>query len=132
MVLNSLTGPGFVEANLACLAPGGRFIELGRREIWSREAMSEVRPDVDYSVLELDALKQYEPERPGAVLRSVMERLSAGELTPLAYTRWPMAEVAAAMEFMRSARHIARMSSRCLPLPTAVCAQIGPILLRGA
>ena len=70
MVLNSLTGPGFVEANLACLAPGGRFIELGRREIWSREAMSEARPDVDYSVLELDALKQYEPERPGAVLSS--------------------------------------------------------------
>ena len=108
MVLNSLTGPGFVEANLACLSPSGRFIELGRRDIWSREAMSEARPDVDYSVLELDALKQYEPERPGAVLRSVMERLSAGELTPLAYTRWPMAEVAAAMEFMRSARHIGK------------------------
>ena len=108
MVLNSLTGPGFVEANLACLAPGGRFIELGRRDIWSREAMSEARPDVDYSVLELDALKQYEPERPGAVLRSVMERLSTGELTPLAHTRWPMAEVAAGMEFMRSARHIGK------------------------
>ena len=108
MVLNSLTGPGFVEANLACLSPSGRFIELGRRDIWSREAMSEARPDVDYSVLELDALKQYEPERPGAVLRSVMERLSTGELTPLAHTRWPMAEVAAGMEFMRSARHIGK------------------------
>ena len=108
MVLNSLTGPGFVEANLACLAPGGRFIELGRRDIWSREAMSEARPDVDYSVLELDALKQYEPERPGVVLRSVMERLSTGELTPLAHTWWPMAEVAAAMEFMRSVRHIGK------------------------
>ena len=108
MVLNSLTGPGFVEANLSCLSPGGRFIELGRREIWSREAMSEARPDVDYSVLELDALKQYEPERPGAVLRSVMERLSTGEKPPLAHTQWPMAEVAVAMEFMRSARHIGK------------------------
>ena len=35
VVLNSLTGPGFIEASLACLETGGRFIELGKRDVWS-------------------------------------------------------------------------------------------------
>ena len=108
VVLNSLTGPGFIEASLACLATGGRFVEMGRRDIWSAEEMAASRPDVSYFILELDALKKYEPARPGAVLRRVMAGMAAGELQPLAHTRWPVAEAQAAMEFMRSARHIGK------------------------
>ena len=108
MVLNSLTGPGFIEASLSCLADGGSFVEMGRRDIWSAEEMSASRPDVSYSILELDWLKMNEPARPGAVLRDVMERITAGVLKPLAHTRWPITEAGAAMDFMRSARHIGK------------------------
>ena len=83
-------------------------MEMGRRDIWSQEEMSEARPDVAYSVLALDEYKKYDPERPGAALRRVMERLSTGELKPLVHTRWPIAEARAAMDFMRSARHIGK------------------------
>ena len=109
VVLNSLTGPGFIEASLECLAPSGRFVELGARDIWSEEAMSEARPDVAYSVLRLDVLKETDPERPGAALGNVMDRLAAGELSPLPHSRWPLAEAALAMAFMRSARHIGKI-----------------------
>ncbi len=108
MVLNSLTGPGFIEASLSCLADGGSFVEMGRRDIWSAEDMAESRPDVSYHILELDWLKLNEPARPGTVLRDVMKRMAAGSLKPLAYTRWPVAEAAAAMEHMRAARHIGK------------------------
>ncbi len=108
MVLNSLTGPGFIEASLSCLADGGSFVEMGRRDIWSAEEMSASRPDVSYSILELDWLKLNEPAVPGAVLRDVMERITAGALKPLAHTRWPITEAGAAMDFMRSARHIGK------------------------
>ena len=37
VVLNSLTGEGFIEASLACLADGGRFVELARRDILSED-----------------------------------------------------------------------------------------------
>ena len=37
VVLNSLTGEGFIEASLSCLANGGRFVELARVDIWSEE-----------------------------------------------------------------------------------------------
>ena len=30
IVLNSLTGEGFIEASLSCLAQGGRFVEMAR------------------------------------------------------------------------------------------------------
>ena len=108
VVLNSLTGPGFIEASLSCLASGGRFVEMGRRDIWTAEQVASVRPDVSYSVLEVDALKRRDPATPGASLRRVMARVSAGELTALTSTRWPMAEIIPAMEFMRSARHIGK------------------------
>ena len=108
VVLNSLTGPGFIEASLECLAPAGRFVELGRRDIWTEDKMAEVRPDVAYSVLQVDQLKRHDPAVAGESLRRVMQRLSADELKPLAHTRWPMAEVRSAMEFMGSARHIGK------------------------
>ena len=109
LVLNSLTGPGFIEASLSCLARGGRFVELARRDILTEEEMAAVRPDVAYSILEMDVLKQQDPARPGAALRNIMERLRAGDLKPLIHSRWPLAEAGAAMEFMRDARHIGKI-----------------------
>ena len=109
VVLNSLTGEGFIEASLSCLRHGGRFVELARRDILSEEEMAAARPDVGYSILELDVLKDQDPARPGAALRNVMGQLGAGELKPLIHSRWPLAEAGAAMEFMRDARHIGKI-----------------------
>ena len=116
VVLNSLTGEGFIEASLSCLRQGGRFVELARRDILSEEEMAAARPDVGYSILEMDVLKEQEPARPGAALRKLMERLGAGELEPLIHCRWPLAEAGAAMEFMRDARHIGKIVLTAPPL----------------
>ena len=116
VVLNSLTGEGFIEASLSCLAQGGRFVELARRDILSEEEMAAVRPDVAYSILELDVLKKTDPAWVGKVLRDVMERLSAGELKPLVHSRWPLAEAGAALRFMRSARHLGKIVVTTPPL----------------
>ena len=106
VVLNSLTGEGFIDASLSCLAPGGRFVELARVDIYSDSDMAAARPDVAYHILELDVLKEHDPERPGTALRKVMQRLAAGELTPLIHTRWSMGEAGPAMKFMRAARQV--------------------------
>ncbi len=118
VVLNSLTGEGFIEASLSCLAHGGRFIELARVNIYTEEEMAAARPDVDYHILELDTLKEQDPERPGAALRTVMEQLEAGELTPLVHSRWSMTEAVSAMQFMRAARHIGKIVFTNSPLET--------------
>ncbi len=109
VVLNSLTSEGFIDASLSCLAQGGRFVELARRDILNVEEMAAVRPDVKYDILELDVLKKTVPEQVGVVLRDVMDRVASGELKPLIHSRWPLAEAGAALDFMRSARHIGKI-----------------------
>ncbi len=118
VVLNSLTGEGFIEASLSCLAQGGRFIELARLDIYSEEEMAAARPDVEYHILEVDSLKRSRPDQPGAILRDVMKRTAAGELEPLIHSRWSMAEVAPAMNFMRAARHVGKLVLANSPLET--------------
>ena len=116
MVLNSLTGEGYIEASLSCLAEGGRFVEMARVDILSEDEMAALRPDVRYAILAIDALKEDEPVRAGAILRSVMARVVAGELTPLRHARWPLAEAGPAIECMRAARHIGKIVFTNSPL----------------
>ncbi len=116
VVLNSLTGEGFIDSSLSCLANGGRFIELARRDILSPGEMAAVRPDVDYHILELDTLKEHDPGWPGTSLKRVMKHFAAGSVTPLSHTRWPLAEAQPAMRYMRAARHIGKIVFTTSPL----------------
>ena len=116
VVLNSLTGEGFIDASLSCLRQEGRFIEMARRDILSEEDMAAVRPDVTYAILELDVLKKTEPARVGRVLRDVVARLASGELKPIIHSRWPLAEAGDALTFMRSARHLGKIVVTTPPL----------------
>ncbi len=131
IVLNSLTGEGFIEASLSCLAQGGRFVELARRDILSEDEMAALRPDVAYSILDLYVLKQHDPARPGAALKDVLARMAAGELAPLRHTRWPLAETSAAMGFMRAARHIGKIVLTAPPLKAGGLRQDGTYLVTG-
>ena len=110
MVLNSLTGEGFIEAGLRCLGAGGAFVELGRRGVWTPERIADVRPDVDYHVLELDRVLAEDPERVRSALSGVMSRIAAGRLEPLPHERWALLELGPAMERMRSARHLGKLA----------------------
>ena len=108
VILNSLTGEGFIEASLSCLGNGGRFVEIAKRNIYSEKDMSEARPDVKYYILDVDMLKRGNSADPGNSLSRIMSRVSAGELTPMPHTVWPLTEVRSAMEVMRDARHIGK------------------------
>ena len=114
VVLNSLTGAGFVEASLECLREGGRFVELGKRDIWSEEAMRGVRPDVGYRVLAVDEwLEDAEGRvRVGAAFGEVMAGLSGGELAALPFDAWPLVEAGGAMRWMGSGRHVGKVVLR--------------------
>ena len=131
VVLNSLTSEGFIDASLACLKHGGRFVEMARRDILSYEEMAEARPDVPYHILELDVLKKTEPARVGRVLREVMARISTGELDPIVHSRWPLAEAGAALSFMRAARHLGKIVVTAAPLQSGRLRQDGTYLVTG-
>ena len=131
VVLNSLTGEGFIDASLSCLAKGGRFVELGRRDILSAEEMATVRPDAAYHVINVDEMKTQEPGRLGEALTAVMERVAAGELHPIHHSRWSMSEPGAAFKFMQSARHVGKLVLARSALQTGRLREDGTYLITG-
>ena len=131
VVVNSLTGEGFIDASLSCLRHGGRFVEMARRDILTEDEMAAARPDVSYDILELDVLKKTDPEWVGRVLRDVMARIAAEELEPIVHSRWPLAEAGAALSFMRSARHLGKIVVTAPPLSGGRLRQDGTYLVTG-
>src|SRR6202040_3969133 len=52
LVLNSLTGPALARS-LALLKAGGRFLEIGKAEIWSPAQVAAVNREASYFVIDL-------------------------------------------------------------------------------
>ena len=62
VVLNSLSGE-FIEQSFLVLRRGGRFIEIGKRDIWTTEKARQARPDAFYTFFDLAGMVAEEPER---------------------------------------------------------------------
>ncbi|WP_066368516.1 type I polyketide synthase [Herbidospora mongoliensis] len=99
VVLNALAGE-FVDASLRLLAPGGRFIEMGKADIRDRP-----RPDVHYRAFDLGDAG---PARMGEILAEVISLLDRGVLSPLPTKVWDVRDAADAFRFISQARHIGK------------------------
>ncbi|WP_343574527.1 type I polyketide synthase [Mycobacterium sp.] len=109
VVLNSLTNDGFIEATVRATAPGGRFAEIAKRDIWTREQMAAARPDIDYEIIALDYCIEHEPERTGTLLAELADSMAGGELAPIAVEVYPLTEAKTAFRRMQQARHIGKI-----------------------
>ncbi|MCV7223754.1 type I polyketide synthase [Mycolicibacterium elephantis] len=109
VVLNSLTNEGFIEATVRATARDGRFVEIAKRDIWTPEQMAEVRPDIAYEIVALDATIEQEPERVGSLLAELAESMGRGELLPLPAEVYPLTEAKIAFRRMQQARHIGKI-----------------------
>ena len=110
LVLNALPGP-FIEKGLACLAPSGRFIELGKRDIYDDRALGlkALRRNISLHVVDLAALID---ERP-ALMRALMDELIAlfasGEIAPPPLTVFPAGQVIDAFRYFAQGKHIGKI-----------------------
>ncbi|OBI81017.1 type I polyketide synthase [Mycobacterium sp. 1245805.9] len=109
VVLNSLTNEGFIEATVRATAQGGRFAEIAKRDIWTREQMAAARPDIAYEIIALDWCIEHEPDRTGSLLGELADSMAAGELAPLAAEVYPVTEAKTAFRRMQQARHIGKI-----------------------
>jgi NADPH:quinone reductase-like Zn-dependent oxidoreductase len=130
VVLNSLTSPGMVGGSLAVLRQGGRFVEIGKRDIWAPAAAAAERPDVCVSLVAVDFL-------PASVLHSSMSRLSAqlaaGSVQPLPGAVHDISAVAAALRQMSQARHVGKVvvSTAATAVPQLQMSPEGAVLVVG-
>ncbi|MEZ4727505.1 MAG: type I polyketide synthase [Caldilineaceae bacterium] len=109
IILNSLTSEGFIEKNLAVLAPGGRFVEISKRDIWDEVQMAAARPDVHYFLVDLAAVTQEEPELVQAMYAELTPQFADGRLRPLPTQCFPIGETINAFRTMQQARHTGKI-----------------------
>ncbi|HEX2080595.1 MAG TPA: type I polyketide synthase, partial [Longimicrobium sp.] len=108
VALNSLTGD-FIPRTLDTLARDGRFLEIGKRNIWSPEEVAAVRPDVAYHVYDLARLLAEQPEALGGMLTGILQAVERGELRPLPRTEFPITAAPDAFRYMAQAKHVGKV-----------------------
>ncbi|MFE5393149.1 SDR family NAD(P)-dependent oxidoreductase [Streptomyces sp. NPDC056568] len=110
VVLNSLTGAA-QSASLDLLAHRGRFIELGKRDIYanSRLGLLPFRRNVSFAGVDVLMLLQEDPQLLAEGYRELAGLLADGTLPPLPVTEHPVAEASSAFHTMASARHTGKL-----------------------
>ncbi|MEJ8672497.1 SDR family NAD(P)-dependent oxidoreductase [Streptomyces sp. MS1.AVA.1] len=112
MVVNSLAGQA-IDRGLETLRPGGRFVELGKRDIYANKPLL-MRPfsrniaffGVDVTALLSDPAGLHTGRR---LLAEVAERVADGRYRPLPHTVYPAARVGEAFALLQHSRHIGKV-----------------------
>ncbi|MFC5662552.1 SDR family NAD(P)-dependent oxidoreductase [Kitasatospora misakiensis] len=109
VVLNSLTGAA-IPLGLEVLAEGGRFVEVGKADIYGGRtlALDAFRKGITLASLDLAAVIARRPALFTRLFAEVWERVEAGELAPLPVLSYPFAQAAEALREMSRGRHIGK------------------------
>ncbi|WP_176959700.1 type I polyketide synthase [Lentzea jiangxiensis] len=110
VVLNALAGD-FVDASLRTMAPGGRFLEMGKADV--RDDVAVHHPDVRYQAFDLS---EAGPERTAQMWTALVELFDQGVLEPLPVKVWDVRQARAAFRFLSQAKHIGKVA---LSMPRA-------------
>ncbi|MDY7007684.1 MAG: type I polyketide synthase [Cyanobacteriota bacterium] len=108
VVLNSLNGE-YIPKNLEVLAPGGRFVEIGKIGIWASEQVKEKRPDVSYYPYDLGEVAQEQPGLMGQLSEELTKEWNQGRLKALPYKTFSSQEITVAFQYMQQAKHIGKV-----------------------
>jgi polyketide synthase 7 len=105
VVLNSLAGD-FTDASLRLLAPGGRFIEMGKTDLRDPQALAQTHPGIGYRAFDL---MEAGPDRIAEMLAELLGLFAAGILAPLPVKAFDVRCAAEAYRFVSQARHIGKV-----------------------
>lgn len=110
IVLNSVFGAAQV-AGLELLALGGRFIEIGKRDIYgdTKLGLFPFRRNIAFYGLDLGLMSVSHPSRVRELLTTVYQATADGVLPMPESTLYPLADAATAIRQMSSARHTGKL-----------------------
>ncbi|MFZ4764594.1 MAG: SDR family NAD(P)-dependent oxidoreductase, partial [Roseimicrobium sp.] len=110
IVLNSLAGEA-IPRSLATLRGYGRFLEIGKRDIYqnSRLGLRPFRNNLSYFAIDLARTMQDRTALVGSIFAELIQLFNEGELRPLPLRVFPMAEAVNAFRCMAQARHVGKV-----------------------
>ena len=110
IVLNSVTGAA-QRAGLELLALGGRFVEIGKRDIYgdTRLGLFPFRRNLAFYAVDLGLLSYSHPDRLRDLLTTVYQLTADGALPMPESTHYPLADAATAIRVMSGAQHTGKL-----------------------
>lgn len=110
VVLNSLAGEAIAKG-ISVLRPFGRFIEIGKRDIYAntRLGLRPLRENISFSVLDLDQAIRIHPVLVHALFRDVLEGFQDGSFRALPLHVFPLSQTVDAFRLMSKAQHIGKV-----------------------
>ncbi|WP_437819486.1 SDR family NAD(P)-dependent oxidoreductase [Sorangium sp. So ce1078] len=111
LVLNSLTGEA-AQKSFEVLAPYGRFLELGKRDIHDnvRLGLAPFKKSLSYSSIDLAGMAEERPELFASLLAEVARRFEEGAFEPLPIEIVPASAAEEAFRRMAQAKHIGKLA----------------------
>lgn len=110
VVLNSLSGEA-LEKGFELLAPYGRFLELGKRDIDENRGlpMRAFNRNLSFTAIDLDRLIEEEKEMAREIVEECLADLESGRLRPLPVDFFPASRIGEAFQHLARARHIGKV-----------------------
>jgi acyl transferase domain-containing protein/acyl carrier protein len=141
VVLNSLAGDAITKG-LTTLADYGRFLEIGKRDIYAntRVGLLSFRKNLSFIAIDLDRGIRERPAKIARQLQQVFKEFDAGRLHPLPFRVFSISEAGAAFRYMAQGKHLGKVvltvkGRQPAPLPSAedrpLCRADGTYLITG-
>jgi acyl transferase domain-containing protein/NADPH:quinone reductase-like Zn-dependent oxidoreductase/SAM-dependent methyltransferase/acyl carrier protein len=110
VVLNALASEA-IPMGLSCLAEFGRFIEIGKRDIYqnSRIPLWPLRRNASFHVVAMDAVFSGDESLTRRMLEEISTLVERGSLRPLPFRSFPATRVDAAFRLMAQGKHIGKV-----------------------
>ena len=110
VVLNALAGEA-IPMGLSCLAEFGRFIEIGKRDIYQnrRIPLWNLRRNASFHVVAMDAVFRGDEVLTRELLEELAGLVESGALGPLPYRSFPASRIDAAFRLMAGGKHIGKV-----------------------
>jgi len=114
VVLNALAAEA-IPMGLACLAEFGRFIEIGKRDIYqnARIPLWPLRRNASFHVVAMDAVFSGDEALTQQMLEEISKLVETGDLYPLPFRSFPACRVDSAFRLMAQGKHIGKVVAAC-------------------
>ena len=120
VVLNSLAG-AFQQKSLAVCASHGRFVEIGKRDLFENNALplAAFQRSLSFFAFDLSSVLTSRGKEVAVLRRSLSEAFTSGKLKPIPCTKFAATDAVSAFRLMQSARQIGKIvlefGRKCTP-----------------
>ncbi|RYZ65334.1 MAG: SDR family NAD(P)-dependent oxidoreductase, partial [Proteobacteria bacterium] len=110
VVLNALAAEA-IPMGLSCLAESGRFLEIGKRDIYmnSRIPLWGLRRNCSFHVIAMDAIFAGDEDQTRDLMAGIAGLVEEGALKPLQFRSFPASRIDAAFRLMAGGKHTGKV-----------------------